>query len=123
VCVPVNAAFTARELAAMLKKVKAKAIFTVVPLLDVARRAAKLSRIDDRRVYVWDMPGLSNPPGVVTVSHLLNVGSSRPALKPLRWPPGEAERRIAFLSHSSGTTGLPVGFSFLNTTNFIDFTW
>ena len=102
----------------MLSKVKARAIFTVVPLLDVARKAAKLSGINQRRIYLCDMPGVSNPSGVVTISHLFNAGSSLPMLESLRWPPGEAGRRIAFLSHSSGTTGLPVGFTFLNTTGF-----
>lgn len=96
----------------MLKKVAAKAIFTVAPLLGVARKAAQLSGIEGRRIYICDMPDVSNPPGIVTISQLLNAGCSLPALEPLKWPPGEAERRIAFLSHSSGTTGLPVGTVF-----------
>jgi hypothetical protein len=102
----------------MLKKVQAKAVFTVAPLLNIARKAAELSEIDERRIYVCDVPRVNNPPGVATISSLLNAGSSLAALEPLRWPSGEAERRVAFLSHSSGTTGLPVCFSFPNTRSF-----
>jgi hypothetical protein len=94
-----------------LHKVKAKAIFTVAPLLDVARSAARLSSIDERRIYICDMPTVPNPHGFTTLSALMKAGSSLAALKPLKWPPGEAKRRTAFLSHSSGTAGLPVSLS------------
>ena len=108
VCAPINAVFTDHELATQLKKVKAKAIFTVAPLLDVARSAARISSIDESRIYICDMPTVPNPDGFTSVSALMKAGSSLPSLEPLRWPSGEAKRRVAFLSHSSGTAGLPV---------------
>jgi acyl-coenzyme A synthetase/AMP-(fatty) acid ligase len=109
VCAPINALFTAQELAEMLSKVDAKVIFTVASLLPVAKEAARTSGIEAQRIYICDMPGVENPTCVHAISNLLKAGSSLPALEQLKWLPGEAARRIAFLSHSSGTTGLPVG--------------
>ena len=93
----------------MLSKVKAKAIFTVTTLLPVAKEAARNSGIEAQRVYICDMPGIENPRELRAISHLYQAGLALPALEQLEWPHGEASRRIAFLSHSSGTTGLPVG--------------
>lgn len=54
------------------------------------------------------------PLGFKTVSQFIERGKSLPKLEDLKWPPGEGERRVAFLCYSSGTSGLPVrGFSFL----------
>ena len=92
----------------MLRKVKAKVIFTTAPQIDVAKKAAEQSGIQADRIYICNLPDLTNPNGFRTLSDIMTAGASLTALEPLNWPPGEAARRIAFLSHSSGTTGLPV---------------
>jgi acyl-CoA synthetase (AMP-forming)/AMP-acid ligase II len=108
VLAPVSAAYNEVELATLLMKSKAKAIFTVVPLLAIARKAADLCNIPQKHVYVSDLPGESVMPlGTTTLAQLLERGQQLPALDSLKWTPGQSERQTAFLSHSSGTSGLP----------------
>lgn len=111
VCAPVNAAFTERELAEQLERAKAKVLFTVRPLLAVALQAAKRCGIPERRVYLCDMYDRQEStkcPGFTTISDLLAKGASAPKIDLLKWTPGQSKRQIAFLSHSSGTSGHPV---------------
>ncbi|KAJ5573563.1 uncharacterized protein N7459_007990 [Penicillium hispanicum] len=111
---PANAAYSAAELKHQLLDSKAKALFTCVPLLQVALEAASLAGLPKSRIYLLDVPpeilgGSNRSTEYRTVSDLAEAGKSLPALEPVRWGPGEGARRAAFLCYSSGTSGLPKG--------------
>lgn len=109
---PANAAYSAKELAYQLSDAKAKALFTCVPLLKTALEAAAKVGIPKERVYLLEIPEIISGPvplGFKTVSQFIERGKSLPKLEDLKWPPGEGERRVAFLCYSSGTSGLPKG--------------
>lgn len=83
-----------------------------MPLLKTALEAAAKVGIPKERVYLLEIPEIISgpiPPGFKTVSQFIEWGKSLPKLDDLKWPPGEGERRIAFLCYSSGTSGLPKG--------------
>ncbi|KAJ5182630.1 Acyl-CoA ligase inpC [Penicillium capsulatum] len=111
---PANASYSAPELKHQILDSKAKALFTCVPLLPIALEAASLAGLPKSKIYLIDVPqeilGNVKPPAEYkTVAHLADVGKTLPALEPLKWGPGEATRRTAFLCYSSGTSGLPKG--------------
>ncbi len=110
---PANAAYSASELAYQLKDSKAKALFTCLPLLDTARKAAKDAGIPDDRLYILDIPeqftgGKAVPKGMKTLDDLILEGSKLEPLEPLKWEKGQGAKQAAFLCYSSGTSGLPV---------------
>jgi len=104
---PVSAIFNEKELAEQLRNSKAKVIFTVLPLLETSLKAAKMCSIPEKRVYICDMPG-DGPSPLITLSQLLARGGSLPPLEPMKWSPGQSKRQVAIISHSSGTSGVPV---------------
>ncbi|KNG50623.1 phenylacetyl-CoA ligase-like protein [Stemphylium lycopersici] len=110
---PANAAYSAPELEYQLKNSGAKALFTCVPLLEIAREAAKKSGIPDNRIYLLEVPekfaGKSTPKGIKTVDDLIREGGKLDHLPKLQWEDGDGARRSAFLCYSSGTSGLPKG--------------
>ncbi|KAF1964615.1 phenylacetyl-CoA ligase-like protein [Bimuria novae-zelandiae CBS 107.79] len=109
---PANAAYSAAELEYQLKNSGAKALFTCVPLLEVAREAATKSGIPENRIYILDLPekftdGKGAPKGMKTVDDLISDGKKLERLEPLNWESGHGAKRTAFLCYSSGTSGLP----------------
>lgn len=111
---PANAAYNADELAYQLENSGSTAIFTVLPLLEIAVAAAKIVGIPKERVYLCEMPdaatgGAKTPSGHKTVSQLTKEGASLPAIEAPQWTKGQGARQTAFLCYSSGTSGLAKG--------------
>jgi acyl-CoA synthetase (AMP-forming)/AMP-acid ligase II len=109
---PVSTFFSKQELTHQLKAVNAKAIFTCAPLLAAAIEAAVTAGIPKSRVYLLELPavllnGAILPPGIKTVDQLIEQAASMPSLTPLRWSETQGASQIAYLCHSSGTSGLP----------------
>lgn len=106
---PANAEYSAEELQHQLVSSGAKGLVTCVPLLETALRAAKGAGIPEENVFVLDLPGLEDKRGVFTgVEELIEQGRNLAELEGLRWTAGQGARQPAFLSYSSGTSGLPV---------------
>lgn len=109
---PSNAAYSADELRHQLENSDSKALFTVMPLLDVALAGAKKAGIDRSRIYLLEMPGDDKskyPQDLKTFNQLVEAGKNLPELEPLKWSKGQGARQTAFLCYSSGTSGLPKG--------------
>ncbi|KAM4064980.1 AMP-binding enzyme [Hirsutella rhossiliensis] len=106
---PASAAYSARELEHQLRSSSVKAIFTCLPLLDNARAAARAAAIPDDRIFLLPLPGhaASSSPPLVTIDDLVAEGQALPPVEPLRWIKGQGARQTAYLSYSSGTSGLP----------------
>jgi acyl-CoA synthetase (AMP-forming)/AMP-acid ligase II len=111
VSTPANASYNAEELAHQLSSSCAQALFTVLPLLSVALKAAELAGIQRSKVFLCEMPGDNDsyPRDIKTLSQLIEKGKSLPELEEIRWTPGQGARQTAFLCYSSGTSGLPKG--------------
>jgi len=109
---PANAAYSTDELRHQLANAEAKALFTVMPLLDVALAGAKKAGMDRSRIYILPMPGddeSAYPKDLKAFPQLLEAGKKLPELEPLKWEKGQGARQTAFLCYSSGTSGLPKG--------------
>ncbi|VUC33245.1 unnamed protein product [Clonostachys rosea] len=105
---PASAAYSAPELEHQLRSSGAKGIFTCVPLLETALRAAKAVGIAEDAIFLLPVPGFSSEKlPFQTVDDLIVEGKRLPAVEPLRWVKGQGARQTAFLSYSSGTSGLP----------------
>ena len=112
---PANAAYAADELKYQLENSGAQCLFTVLPLLDTAMKAAEKAGIPKDRIYVCEVDksltgNASVPSGMKTLSQLVKEGASLPELEPIKWEKGQGARQTAFLCYSSGTSGLPVSF-------------
>jgi acyl-CoA synthetase (AMP-forming)/AMP-acid ligase II len=94
----VNALYTGEEMAGQLADSKAKLIFTVSPLLDHAKEAAKIAGLPDEKIIVLD-----GAPGFTSLGELMAEGHTAPEVS---FDPAE---HIAVLPYSSGTTGRPKG--------------
>lgn len=106
---PANAAYSVEELLHQLVFSGCKVLFTVMPLLSIALRAATLANLPHERIYVCEMPGDSTiPRQYKSISQLIEMGRRLPQLEPLKWTQGQGARQTAFLCYSSGTSGLPV---------------
>jgi acyl-CoA synthetase (AMP-forming)/AMP-acid ligase II len=105
---PASAAYSAQELEHQLRSSGAKALFTCVPLLETAVKAAKAVGIPDDRIFVLPVPGVSKKVPFTTLDDLIAEGAKLPDLEPLKWVKGQAARQVAYLCYSSGTSGLPV---------------
>lgn len=107
IATPANVAYSAGELEHQLRSSGAKALFTCVPVLDTALKAAKAVGIPEDKVFIMDVPLHAPKPHFKTVDDLIEIGRSVPDLEPLRWVKGQGARQVAFLCYSSGTSGLP----------------
>ncbi|OAG44053.1 hypothetical protein AYO21_01510 [Fonsecaea monophora] len=106
----INATYTAYEVGPLLREAKAKALFTVLDLVETAKEAAKMCGIPSNKIYILDMPGdkvSGESLGYTTMTQLLRRGQDLPGLEAARWIPGQSAKQIAYLSHSSGTSGPP----------------
>lgn len=109
---PANAAYNADEVRYQLENAGAKALFTVLPLLETALAGAKKAGLDRSKVYLLPMPGDDEskyPKDIKTFAQLLEAGKKLPELEPIKWEKGQGARQTAFLCYSSGTSGLPKG--------------
>ncbi|KAK0543464.1 hypothetical protein OC846_004618 [Tilletia horrida] len=120
-----NPAYTAGELKYQLEASNAKTLFTMEEpaALKVALEAAEKAGIPKERIVVIESPASlakkrgSRSDGLTTVSDLVEAGAKvlkkkgRGVLASTRRKlgPGEGKQKLAFLSFSSGTTGLPKG--------------
>jgi acyl-CoA synthetase (AMP-forming)/AMP-acid ligase II len=104
---PANAAYSSSELEYQLKSSGAKALFTCLPLLETALKAAKACGISEDHIYIIELPGASKESPFKTLTDLIAEGKNLPELPPLLWSKGQGTRQVAFLCFSSGTSGLP----------------
>lgn len=79
-----------------------------MPLLDNALEAASKVGIPKDRIFLLSLPKTENDSSFVTIDDLIRKGESLPPRQPLPWIKGQGRRQTAFLSYSSGTSGLPV---------------
>ena len=100
-------AYNVEEMTYALKVADAKFLFTVPGSMDVAAEAAKNAGISKDRVFLLE----GKMQGHTTMSELLEIGKSYGAdgqIEQFRLPAGKKNKDVcAFLSFSSGTTGLP----------------
>ncbi|PTB40321.1 hypothetical protein M441DRAFT_59111 [Trichoderma asperellum CBS 433.97] len=104
---PASASHSPSELEYQLKKTGATAIFTCVPLLSTAKKAAEQCGITHDKIFIMDFPGVVNTTSHISLEKLVSIGEELPDLEALNWPKGEGARRAAFICMSSGTSGLP----------------
>ncbi|OLN96555.1 4-coumarate-CoA ligase-like protein 1 [Colletotrichum chlorophyti] len=104
---PASAAYSAPELEHQLRSSGAKALFTSIPLLDNALKAAKAVNIPNDRIFLLPVPGVTQKTPFVTIEELIQEGKSLPELETLKWVKGQGARQVAYLCYSSGTSGLP----------------
>ncbi|KAL0937583.1 AMP-binding enzyme (4-coumarate-CoA ligase) [Colletotrichum truncatum] len=104
---PASAAYSAPELEHQLRSSGAKALFTCIPLLENALKAAKAVNIPNDRIFLLPIPGVTQKTPYTTLDDLIEEGKSLPALEPLKWVKGQGARQVAYLCYSSGTSGLP----------------
>ncbi|RSL76316.1 hypothetical protein CEP51_010077 [Fusarium floridanum] len=104
---PASAAHSISELEHQLRSSGAKALFTCVPLLDNALKAAHAAGIPEKNIFLLPVPGVSAPSNVKTIEDLISEGKTLPPVPVQKWIPGQGKRQVAYLSYSSGTSGLP----------------
>ncbi|KAK4145727.1 uncharacterized protein C8A04DRAFT_26472 [Dichotomopilus funicola] len=107
IATPANVAYSAEELEHQLRSSGAKALFTCVPVLETALKAAKAVGLPEDKIFLMDLPGASQKAPFRNIEDLIAMGRSTPALEPLKWTTGQGARQVAFLCYSSGTSGLP----------------
>jgi ribosome assembly protein SQT1 len=104
------AVYSAGELSYQLTNSRAKAIFTVFPLLPIVLSSATKANIPNTKIFILPMPGYEQiPHGCKSLTQLIDEGKRLSELEATRWNKGQAERQAAFLCYSSGTSGLPKG--------------
>ncbi|EFQ26604.1 AMP-binding enzyme [Colletotrichum graminicola] len=104
---PASAAYSAQELEHQLRSSNAKALFTCIPLLETALKAAKAVNLPNDRIFLLPVPGVSQKTPYITLDDLVEEGKSLPEVEPLKWVKGQGARQVAYLCYSSGTSGLP----------------
>ncbi|TEA20372.1 Acyl-CoA ligase AFT1-1 [Colletotrichum sidae] len=104
---PASAAYSAPELEHQLRSSGAKALFTCIPLLETALKAAKAVNIPNDRIILLPVPGVTQNVPFATLDDLITEGQSLPELEALKWVKGQGARQVAYLCYSSGTSGLP----------------
>ncbi|EWC44533.1 hypothetical protein DRE_06705 [Drechslerella stenobrocha 248] len=113
---PANAAYAASEFAHQLKDSKARAIFTCAPLLDAALEAAQIADIPRGNVFLLPVPDAITTPEMrrkarefKDFNDLVEEGKKLGELEALQWEAGFSRKKVAVVSYSSGTSGLPKG--------------
>ncbi|OJD09730.1 hypothetical protein AJ78_08958 [Emergomyces pasteurianus Ep9510] len=101
---PANPTYTPDELAFQLKGTKAKALVTQLALLPTATAAAKLAGIPENRIILL---GDTRDPSA-KFKHFTSVRNISKATR-YRKTRIDPAKDLAFLSFSSGTTGIPKG--------------
>ncbi|KAK0391756.1 hypothetical protein NLU13_1255 [Sarocladium strictum] len=107
ICSPANAAYSVPELTHQLTSSGVKVLFTCVPLLDTALKAAEAAGIPRDRIFILPMATGDEPVFFPSIQDLISEGDRLPELEPLQWHQGQGARQPAFLCYSSGTSGLP----------------
>jgi long-subunit acyl-CoA synthetase (AMP-forming) len=104
---PANPAYNASELAYQLKDSKSVALITSSSLLGTALKAIESTpTISREQIFLIDV---EDHPSHKTVEQLIRKARKGLPLPRLKMKPGEGKTRLAFISYSSGTTGLPKG--------------
>ncbi|KAK7033856.1 phenylacetyl-CoA ligase [Favolaschia claudopus] len=103
---PMSPAMTADELAYLLKLADPSVIIAQAGSSELARNAAKRAGMTEYSMVIMD----SDPDqslGYPTTESLIVCGKSLPPFRQKPLAPGEAKSKLAFLTFSSGTTGMP----------------
>lgn len=103
---PANPGYMVDELLHQLQISKASLLIIHPAFLDIARLAARGAGISDDRIVFIEKP--TRPvPGHTSLEDLLELGTSTVVkFSERQFGPGEAKTALAFLSFSSGTTGI-----------------
>lgn len=110
-----NPTFTPSELAHQLRQVKPALIIAHAQTFETAQAAAKEVGISERRIVILEDldSGITAPESpLVTIADLVKLGLPKPIYTGRTLNSGEGKERIAFLSASSGTTGVPKVWKF-----------
>lgn len=86
-----------------------------MPLLETALAAAKNLGIPRENIFLLSVPGAKEDSSFPNLDQLISEGASLPPVQKLKWIKGQGKRQPAFLSFSSGTSGLPVRYIRPNT--------
>ncbi|KAJ8488321.1 hypothetical protein ONZ45_g13993 [Pleurotus djamor] len=113
VITPANPAYTVDELVYQLHTTKASLILVHPDFLQTVLEAAKRVHLNESRIVLFNKPEASiSYDGVLNLDDLVSFGASRSkTYTEKKFTEGEAKRRLAFLSFSSGTTGKPKAVS------------
>lgn len=96
----------AEELLHQLRISKASLLVIHPAFLDIARPAARTAGISDDRIVFIENPA-QPVSGHTTLEDLIKLGASKAiTFSERQFSPGEAKTTVAFLSFSSGTTGI-----------------
>jgi 4-coumarate--CoA ligase len=101
-----NPSFTPSELVHQLKLSKSKYILTHPLFLKAAKEAANQVGIPESKIFLIAKDNNAKLPNI---PDLVKLGESSPEITPLKLKPGESKTKVALLSFSSGTSGLPKG--------------
>jgi 4-coumarate--CoA ligase len=107
---PANPGYTADELLHQLRTAKASLMIIHPAFLDTARLAARAAGMPEDRIVFIEKP--TRPiPGHTSLEDLIELGMSKTtSFHEPRFRSGEAKTTVAFLSFSSGTTGMILRF-------------
>ncbi|KAF4988762.1 hypothetical protein FGRMN_9556 [Fusarium graminum] len=102
-----SAALSAPDLEHQIRASGAKALFTCVPLLETALKAADAVGMPRSDVFILPVPESTANNEFKTIEDLIELGKTRSATPPLNWRKGQGAWQTAYLLYSSGTSGLP----------------
>jgi acyl-CoA synthetase (AMP-forming)/AMP-acid ligase II len=120
ICSPANAAYSVAELTHQLKTSSVKVLFTCVPLLQTALKAADAANVPRENIFILPMAFGGSSGSGITIDDLVAEGDALPELDALRWNRGQGARQPAFLCYSSGTSGLPVWIAQRNVMSWVE---